>query len=200
MVPGRTVCWKNEIRFWCRTLIITLPEVWTINGAIGRVEESPADVPLLLWLSYSSCICFSCKKHINNGSPSQFLVQKLTSTIIKLTPSSVSHVCNMGSWASLPRPKIHSLMETESATRWTTHRSDRWNHRSPLDDLDVPRKIILAKLYRYDLAHFAGQEPYAYSSWANICLRWVGSVLYRSRTTAHNGRLYIGCRWSTIDR
>ena len=41
----------------------------------------------------------------------------------------------------------------------------------------------------YGLAHVAGWEPCKLHALAHVA--WVGSVLYRSRTTSHNGRL--GC-------
>ena len=57
----------------------------------------------------------------------------------------------------------------------------------------IPDLYYLYDLYDlYDLAHVAGLEPYNLHGLGHAS--WVGSVLYRSCTTFHNGR--IGSRWS----
>ena len=41
----------------------------------------------------------------------------------------------------------------------------------------------------YDLAHVAGWEPHNLHALLNGHVYWVGSVLYRSCTTCHDGRI-----------
>ena len=60
-----------------------------------------------------------------------------------------------------------------------------------------PRQRRYVDLYDlYDLARVAGWEPYYLHDPGHVS--WVGSVLNRSCTTYHNGRL--GSRLSTVDR
>ena len=55
-----------------------------------------------------------------------------------------------------------------------------------VNDLDLPGRGR-AILGLYGQAHVAGWEPYNLQYLAQVA--WVGSALYRSRTTSHNGRI-----------
>ena len=99
------------------------------------------------------------------------------------------------------KTRHHAQKKGEASTTRTDGLYDLYDlfpllYSTTVHDLDLPGRAdrYIPDLYNlydlydlYDLAHVSGWEPQKLHDLGHVS--WVGSVLYRSCTTYHNGRL-----------